>query len=63
MDPARITECQTSKPSEDDAVALEEWNIACDEATIHFEEQARLQLREIAEAAGATEESIDEQFP
>ena len=62
-DPAKITECQTTKPSEDDAVALEEWNTACDEATILFERQEREQWREIAKAAGATEESIDEQFP
>ena len=60
-DPELITECQTTQPT--DAEELEEWNTACDEATVLFEKQIKGQWREIAEGAGATEESIDEQFP
>ncbi len=60
-DPALITECQTTQPT--DAEELTEWNTACDEATVLFEKQIKGQWREIAEGAGATEESIDEQFP
>ena len=60
---ALIEECQTTKPSEEDAVALEEWNSVCDEATFLFNKQLNGQWREIAEGAGATQESIDTQFP
>lgn len=62
-DPLLITECQTTPPEEDDAEALEEWNTVCDEATTLFIKQINGQWREIAEEAGATEDSINEKFP
>ena len=60
-DPALIEECQTTQPT--DAEELTEWNSVCDEATFLFNKQLNGQWREIAEGAGATQESIDTQFP